>query len=187
MAVRRTRYDRLKSLADRDATRDQYGKSCKSHQNLHVLLLIVCWFSCGTVWDMIHHLLRDCKEEWLVAEITNEAEGHAPSRPSGCWDVSRGGAQSAKRAKPPLPPCCGRGISELHCDGVPAFARYKSILRMYLVGTESIGRLMPTNLSACARMSAQWYCATFRGAASSLGRHPALNICQRLFASCMRT
>ena len=88
---------------------------------------------------------------------------------------------------PPLPPCCGRGISEPHCDGVPAFARYKSILRMYLVGTESIGRLMPTNLSVCARMSAQWYCATFRGAASSLGRHPALNICQRLFASCMRT
>ena len=42
---------------------------------------------------------------------------------------------------PPLPPCCGRGISVPHCDGVPAFARYKSILRMYLVGTESIGRL----------------------------------------------
>jgi len=119
-------------------------------------------------------------------EITNEGAVRASSRPSGCWDVSRGGAQSAKRAKPPLPPCCGRGISEPHCDGVPAFARYKSILRMYLVGTESIGRLMPTNLSVCARMSAQWYCATFRGAASSLGRHPALNICQRLFASCMR-
>ena len=34
----------------------------------------------------------------------------------------------------------------------PAFARYKSILRMYLVGMESIGRLMPTNLSICARI-----------------------------------
>ena len=133
-----------------------------------------------------------------MAEITNETEGHAPSRPSGCWDVSRGGTASAEKAKAPLPPvgagdipgCIaprrGGGHSGLHCGGVPAFAHYKSILRIYLVGMEAIGRLMPTNLSICAKMSAQWYCATFRGSALSLGRHPVLNSCQRLFASCMR-
>lgn len=79
-------------------------------------------------------------------------------------------ARRARRGQSPPTPRCGRGLSELHCDDVPAFARYKSILRMYLVGMESIGRFMPTNLSICAKMSAQWYCATFRGSALSLER-----------------
>ena len=98
---------------------------------------------------------------------------------------SRGDAEARRRQVSPLPPPFGRGAARPQYRGVPAFAGHKSILRMYLVGMESIGRFMPTNFSMSAMMFAQWYCATFRGAAFSLGRHPTLNSCQRLFASCM--
>ena len=119
-------------------------------------------------------------------EITNEGEGLAPSSPPG-QILSHAEAQRAQRMRsPPTPRSCGRGIASPHCRGVPAFAGHKSILRMYLTGTASIERFMPTNLSMSAMRSAQWYCATFRGTAFSLGRHPALNSCQRLLAICMR-
>ena len=122
----------------------------------------------------------------ISAEITNEGDGCAHTRPPGGQDASRGGAESAEKAKPPYPPFWPGGKRCPHCRGVPAFASHKSILRMYLTGMASIGRFMPTNFSMSAMRFAQWYCATFRGAAFSLGRHPALNSCQRLFASCMR-
>ena len=106
-------------------------------------------------------------------------------RPPGERGISHRGAGSAEKTSPPYPPFGRGGLARPRCRGAPAFAGHKSILRMYLVGMESIGRFMPTNFSMLAMRSAQWYCATFRGAAFSLGRHPALNSCQRLFASCM--
>ncbi len=56
-------------------------------------------------------------------EITNEGEGRASSRPAGCWDVSRGGAESSERAKPPLPPVVAGGFPSciaMTCPPLPA-------------------------------------------------------------------